>query len=119
MGGGFEEVAGEAALAEAGADGGEMAEEGVGAEDVEVAFVEVVGGAQVLAGLEAGAAGLRLGAVGAGKVAVVEDEQALLAGDLGLLAEQVPDEGDGGGEGDRAGVEWRLCRGRSGWSRRR
>ena len=44
MGGGIEEVLGQAALAGAGADGGEEAEEGVGAEDVEVSVVEVAVG---------------------------------------------------------------------------
>ena len=57
--GGLEQVAGEAALAGTGADGGEEAEEGVGAEEVEVALVEVAGLAEVLAGFIAGAAGLQ------------------------------------------------------------
>ena len=57
MGGGVKEEAGEAALSDAGAHGGEQAEEGVGAEDVEVVIVEVGGGTELFAGdgrIEAG-----------------------------------------------------------------
>ena len=93
MRGGLEQVAGQAALAWAGTDGGEQAEERVGAEQVEVAVVEVAGLTEVGVGFEAGASGLRLGAIGAAQTAVVEGEQAALAGDSGALAEGVPEAG--------------------------
>ena len=97
-GGGVEEVGGEAALAEGGADSGEEAEEGVGAEEIEIAGVEVVWGRG-----RAVVAGLWLGAVGAGDGGGVEGEQAVLGIERGLQGEVAGDEKDekdcGGGEG--------------------
>ena len=70
---GLEQKAREALLSDACAHGGEQAEDGVGAEDVQVAIVEVVMGAELISGQ----AGLRFGAVYAGEVAVVEGQEAL------------------------------------------
>ncbi len=103
VGCGLEEVAGEAAFAGAGADGGEEAEERVFPEDVEVAIVEVAGGAEVLSGFGSGAAGLWLGAVGAGDGDLVKAAQALGARDLRLEAKVVPDEADERGEAEAEG----------------
>ena len=98
MGCGVEEVGGEAALAEGGADSREEAEERVGAEEIEVAGVEVVGGRG-----RAVVAGLRLCAVGAGDGGGVEGKEAVLRIECGLQGEVAADEKDeergGGGEG--------------------
>ena len=97
VGGRGEQVADEAVLAEAGADGAEQGEKRVGAEEVEVVLVEVVGGA-VREGF-GGGGGAGDTSLGAG--VVVED--ALGAGDLGLGAEREGDEGGDGGEGGEQG----------------
>jgi len=100
----MEQEGGEGALAEAGAGGGEEAEEGVGAEDVEIALVEMVGLREGLAG----AAGLGFGAGDAAEGAGVEVEAAV--GDGGGVAgsafEEAGDDssGDAGGDGPEAGV---------------
>ncbi len=98
VGDGLEEIAGEAALAGAGADGGEEAEEGVVAEEVEVAVVEVAGRRRTWPASVPVRPDLGLGAVGAAQGAVVEGDEALLAGQPGLQAEREPDEADRAGK---------------------
>ena len=95
-----EEEAGEAGLADGGADGGEEAEEGMGAEEVEVAGVEVVGGRG-----GAGEAGLGFGAVDAGEGGGVEGEQAGLGFEGGLKLEVAADEEDEQGEEGEEGKD--------------
>ncbi len=56
------------------------------------------GGAEVLAGFETGAAGLGFSAVGAEDGAIVEEVEAVTAGDLRGVLGGDPDKGDGEGE---------------------
>jgi hypothetical protein len=83
LGGVVEQKAHKAALADAGTNGGEEAEERVGAENVEVAIIEVCRGAELFTR----DSGLDLRAVGAGEIAIVEDEQALDAGEASTESE--------------------------------
>ncbi len=111
---GVEEVAGEAALAGAGADGREGGEEGVGAEEVEVAAEDVAGWVEVGVGAVGaglgGGLGVGLGGLDPAEVSVVEEEESGLPSDAGAEFEGKPDEaGDREQEcGEDGGLErWR------------
>ena len=78
MGAWSEEIAGEAAFADAGAGGGKEGEERVRPGDVEVMLVEVVSRAE---GVFAGAGGVKRLAFGAFEGGNVKTDEALCGGD--------------------------------------